>query len=443
MLRLLHTYVEKKTGSFSRLSHEDWRERRNALVHIKGKTDSALIEPLIRLMSDPYWAVRSLAIQCLAKFPPEDRILMALVDVINLDIHDSDNDDSVEQRIFILAIGALREYHHPLATETLRNLLNHDNGEITVEALKILALIADPDLMNHGANQLLDLLKNDNPKIVREAVRVLGKISGHETTELLLEMLYDEDSDVLRAVISALGDIGDEKATLPLLSMLGKKGNFFKSIHKAFFFKSIYKALGLIGDYRATLPLIEAFKENEAKIVPSVLTRKVLLQALGQIGDTRAVNFLHERLDEPSGRNIVYRALGLIGGEKAVSILLEHFAKRPKASRVFCSALGLSRHPKAYHAIVKSMESGIGKFHVLGLGLLGDDRSLHRVIELSESSDEKIREMAAMALAGFDQEHAKNRLNQLLKDESPDVQNWARRSLNPRRKHRYFMHRIY
>jgi HEAT repeat protein len=119
---------------------------------------------------------------------------------------------------------------------------------------------------------------------------VLGQLKDPRAVEPLLEHLADPDPENRRddiSVLRALGEIGDRQAAEPLLEILSKP-----DLESAACVFTIY-ALGHMQDDRAVEPLIKMLGR-------SVEISTAAAQALGRLGDKRAIPALRVTLEDPS-----------------------------------------------------------------------------------------------------------------------------------------------
>jgi HEAT repeat protein len=198
-----------------------------------------------------------------------------------------------------------------------------------------------------------ELIEGDRD--VRQAVaQALGEIGDARAVEPLIAALKDKDGDVCKTVVEALGEIGDAQSVKPLILVLNNQ--------KADIRQAAVEALGKIGspvvepvsavlrnqdvDVRHTAaevldrlhwqphedetgayywsikrewercvslgalsvePLIAALEEKDKEV------REAAAEALGEIGDARAIKPLIARLDEKEVRQTVVDALVKIG----------------------------------------------------------------------------------------------------------------------------------
>lgn len=160
---------------------------------------------------------------------------------------------------------------------------------------------------------LIETLK-DNHSPVREreeAARALGEI-GEPAVKPLIEALEDENLLVQEWAIKALGKIGDAKAVKPLIESISRTQHirFRPVVQLDILLVKAVEALVKIGE-PAVKPLIKALKDE--------FVRAEAAQALGKIGDARAVKPLIQALkvDDGLARGDIERALKKIKAKKS------------------------------------------------------------------------------------------------------------------------------
>jgi HEAT repeat protein len=172
------------------------------------------------------------------------------------------------------------------------------------------------------------------------AAEALGDIGDKRAVEPLIKALSDGGQEVRESAARALGEIGDKRAVKPLIKALEDEDYSVRAIAAG--------ALGNIGDKRAVEPLIKALKDKDfnvrykaakdnltlgtGKITISEFAKRVKVnampsersearyraaEALGNIGDTRAVEPLTKTLEDGDRdvRNTAKEALKKLGHE--------------------------------------------------------------------------------------------------------------------------------
>ncbi|NVO00513.1 MAG: HEAT repeat domain-containing protein [Geobacteraceae bacterium] len=120
---------------------------------------------------------------------------------------------------------------------------------------------------------LIKLLLDRDEEVRNFVCVILGDIGNREAVGHLIKALADSDPNVSHSAAEALGKIGDRSALFPLIELL--KGEFWVQY-------SAIAAIGAMKDYRAVPHLLDLL-DNE-------MLASVVIEALGQIGDPRALH---------------------------------------------------------------------------------------------------------------------------------------------------------
>jgi HEAT repeat protein len=151
------------------------------------------------------------------------------------------------------------------------------------------------DTVQQKLNRLRGFLHNPDYHMRLRGVSSLASLHDPRTIDLLIEILgdfdeKDEESKVNRAASAALAHLG-EASVLPLIAVVAQEGGW-----KGYW---ATQALGYIGDKRAVEALIEALQDGDSHV------QEGSVEALGQIGDKRALLPLHQALQTAKGYLIV------------------------------------------------------------------------------------------------------------------------------------------
>jgi HEAT repeat protein len=132
------------------------------------------------------------------------------------------------------------------------------------ELMAQLARITDPD-----------------PLMRADAASRLGAIGDGDAVPALLNALGDREWRVRAAAADSLGKVADCCATIPLCQLLSES--------RAEVRRAAIISLEQIGDVEATAMLLMALDEER-----DAETRRLLVRALGRIGDRRALHALRQ-----------------------------------------------------------------------------------------------------------------------------------------------------
>ncbi len=182
-----------------------------------------------------------------------------------------------------------------LAVEPLIHALKDDHRWVRENAAVALGKIGD----TRSVEPLIHALKDDHRWVRENAAVALGKIGDTRSVEPLIHALKDDHRWVREKAAGALGQIGNPRAVEPLFHTLKDKDSYvrkeaaealkllnwepLKETEMVYYFlaKQNWEKLVKLGEI-AVEPLIHALKE--------VAVRQNAAVALGEIGDTRAVN---------------------------------------------------------------------------------------------------------------------------------------------------------
>jgi HEAT repeat protein len=348
---------------------------------------------------------------------------------------------------------------------------------------------------------LLAALGDESPGVRREAVRALGSLTALDAIDQLAERLFDDpDEDVRSSAADALGEMQDERSTRHLMQAYSRQGGDVGC--------SVLDALGENNDFQAVPVLCSAlkhpnseFRESAARSLgqlpwgrevsgpdttealrglcaalddgePSV--RKGVCEALGRLGDVRAIDSLIKALhdDDDDVRAEAVDAIGEIDAKGNVSLFIGCL-KDPspdvqrQAAKHICLAEGavtspelraylldpeadplakgylaksLTRHrdPAMVPILVEALacdDETTRRAVVETLQELPDPRAMKPLLGLLADDDDGVRGQAALALAAIGDDKAIKPLRRLLRrDPSPFVRRravWALSYFNP------------
>jgi len=183
----------------------------------------------------------------------------------------------------------------------------------------------------------------------------------------------------------------------------------------------VVEALGEIGDDRAVEPLIKALKDEDV--------RMVVLWALGNIGDERAVKPLIEVLkgDGTPNYSVIWRATDALVtiGEPAVEPLILALKDEDVVVRdVAASALGKIGDGRAVEPLINALndvDREVRTGAVYALGRIGDDGAVEPLVHSLRDASPIVRRDAAWALGEIGDGRAVEPIIQALNDEDKYV----------------------
>lgn len=185
--------------------------------------------------------------------------------------------------------------------------------ELQVETVKVLDAMSDPDLLN----PFVELARQSTfPETRYEIANALGKLKDKSATPALIHLLECENSVyVKRKIIWAFGEIKDYRATDILIKLLNDPSYYLR--------EAVINALGNIGDEKAVEPLINRWKSFTKDSSPGENTE--IAKAFGKLKSEKAVYYLTiELVGSPSimVRRASAKALGEIGDRNAIYPLI-------------------------------------------------------------------------------------------------------------------------
>ena len=205
-------------------------------------------------------------------------------------------DDNEELKIAALEalITAPPERAMPLASRVLEG--NHSD-EVKERALFILSQIDHPD----ARRMLLNTVENGDGEIQLEAIRMIG-IGGDDEALSALTAVYESgDEDVREAVLEAYLIAGRSEAVLMLAESATNEEDFEDAVH----------ILAAMGDHEALRALRTRVDMSEA-----------LIEAYAISGDSETLIELASDGSDPERQAQAVEALGIVGGDEVDAALV-------------------------------------------------------------------------------------------------------------------------
>lgn len=169
---------------------------------------------------------------------------------------------------------------------------------------------------------LIAALASPAHRIVEAALLALGNFRDVRAVPAMLPFAEHRDYRVRAASLEALGMIGDPRGVGLLLASVSLRGEVMAS--------AVLRGLGQSRDLRAFPHLVDALESQ------SLYRRRAAVEALKHCGDPRAIQALIDHLRKPSRRtgshNVWHQALnalGKIGDERALKFLGKLAARDP------------------------------------------------------------------------------------------------------------------
>ncbi len=221
-------------------------------------------------------------------------------------------------------------------------------------------------------------------KVRWAAVGALGKIGDARAVEPLIVVLNDEDRNVRWGVAEALGQIGDPRAVDSLMATLNDS-----SVSRA-----AARALVKIGA-PAVEPLIAVFTGGTWEV------HWFAAEALGQIGDARAVEPLIAGLTGQYVGEAVATSLGQIRDPRAVEPLVAALKYQTASVRKGVIEALAKFGAAAVEPLITALRDqnkSVRKAAAETLGKIGDPRAVEPLIAAQEDQSPGVRKAAAEAL---------------------------------------------
>jgi HEAT repeat protein len=324
-----------------------------------------------------------------------------------------DNDSNTRK----LAVQVLRKIGIPAVRPLVQALRNDEDPNIRKETAEALGFIGDVKAIR----PLIQALEDDDDGVQEESMKALIKI-GVPSIDALAKVLNDRNNQVRKHAVQALGEIKDARAVESLIQVLTDSdvdvlGDAVSALEK----------IGIA----SVKPLIRALKDKDSQI------RKLAVEALGEIRDTRAVEPLIQVLSDNDSivRGEAADALSKISDIRAVEPLIQVLSDND--SNVRCKAalaLGEIRDAKAskplIHALLHDKNSEVRKNAAMALGKIKDPKTSEPLIQAFTDTDSQVRKNAAISLEkikveGIGNSAALEILMQSLKNDDRQIQGSA------------------
>ena len=366
--------VEPLSGILSDVSQDVRRTAAEALGEIG---DNRAIKQLLGMFTDQSGDVRKAAHEALRKLGvTHDELLEGHLTALG----------SADPGARSEAARALGELGDNRAIKQLLGMFTDQSGDVRAaahEALRKLGVTYNELLEGH-----LAALGSEDPDARSEAARALGELGDRRAVEPLSGILSDVSQDVRRTAAEALGEIGDNRAIKQLLGMFtDQSGDVRKAAHEAL------RKLGVTHD-----ELLEGHLAALGSEDPDV--RSEAARALGELGDRRAVEPLFELLFDATHevRRSVAGSLQKFGIDRRqlVDVYIKALSHRStgglNAAAEALGELGDSRAVEPLCALLNSGDAEVFCYTAIAnaLGELGDARAIKPLKRfISRLSDEE------------------------------------------------------
>lgn len=248
-----------------------------------------------------------------------------------------------DEELTVVAAGALAKLGDRSAFEALLGFIGHENAAVRQAVISALNSLGHPEM----PARLRPLLSHSDVRVRESAVKIAGYFGYPECVDLLLERCRDEDERVRRAAIEHLPYIEDDRVIPALTAALERESPRVRAVAA--------HALAQIESESALSHLLPALDD------PDSWVRYFAARSIGRHGYGEALEPLARlaRTDPASQVRIAaIEALGEIGDERAVAILAPlSEAKDRDMARAALSALGHIGHPMALQPLLSALRS--------------------------------------------------------------------------------------
>jgi HEAT repeat protein len=177
------------------------------------------------------------------------------------------------------------------------------------------------------------------------------------------------------------------------------------------------EALGKIGDARAVEPLITALKDKDG-----ILLNTSAAEALGRIGDAHAIEPIVKILKEIDISRVNTVQVALIKfGNSAIEPLIALLNDNNYFVRIRAiQALGMIRHARAVEPLIATLKDNkrdVRENAAEALGKIGDARAVDPLVALLKDNEQDVRSSAAYALGNIGGQRAVQELVSALMSE--------------------------
>ncbi|HXH55128.1 MAG TPA: HEAT repeat domain-containing protein [Gammaproteobacteria bacterium] len=217
-------------------------------------------------------------------------------------------------------LWALRQTEGEEAVISIIELTKSSNLELREEAVKAIRDIKQPA----AVERLVEMLKNEIDELRLSAPHALNNLEDQTTVKPFIAALEDPSVEVRINAAHALGKIKDVSSIKPLCKALKNNSsshNIWNAGRLAVFLSEITEALIQIGNKEAFECLCKVLMISRG--IESRTKISIVADALGRIGDERAVEPLLDLMKESDSNVRTYAAKALlkIKGKKASDLL--------------------------------------------------------------------------------------------------------------------------
>lgn len=286
-----------------------------------------------------------------------------------------------------IAVQAILSTGDPKIVEAFINFLNVKKTGLQIAAAEVLGNLRE----KRAVNPLGKLLTAGNSNVRKSAAEALGKIGDPQAVEQVITLLSDKIPMCRKTAAAVLAQLGDEKWAQWIkgdrddFNRLATSGepSAFDIISKTPDIGMVIPALGALGDTRAVKFLIEKLDDKNED------TRKDAAIALGKLSDTNAVDALKQLIADKSAsvRVAAAEALDKLGHSEWTQWI--------KGNKNDFHRLTRSKDPMVFELLLKMKQDADT---IMALGTMGDKRAVEPLIQQLDTDDDKIQLAAINAL---------------------------------------------
>jgi len=402
------------------LKNRDVEERLAAVRALRRSNERQAAEGLISALGDSEWRVRKTAVEGLLALPESPELISSLIRCL-----DNEENAGVRNAATEVLIQLNRR-----ALPGLMGMINQVNSEVKKFIIDILGEIADA----RATPVLLVALRDENENVQVSAIEALGKVRDERSIDPMIELLKRENHLLAFAAVKALERIGNPRAVEPLIKALGKP----------ILQRVALEALGKMGDMRALNFLLSSLQSGPKKVRDSAL--RALMTLLEGQPETSSISIVR-RLRESYSKDLfgyfiealsdsnqqvkrgAIRVLGWLGEVKSIPALLPLLGGEHRED-VIETLVNLKRDavgPLSLELVKQgdSIREGIA----VVLGRIGDRKGTASLVRLLSDPNGHVRQAAATALGRVTDPMSIRGLVQLLDDPFENVQAAAAHAL--------------
>lgn len=254
----------------------------------------------------------------------------------------------------------------------INTLYREDNANARNSAIE--ALVA---LGPQATDYLIEEFKGPNEDVKKFIVDILGSTGDLKAIPLLLKALEDKDENVRATAVERLGNIRKDTSVVNALIAIFKKGDIWVAY-------AAVDALGRIGDARAVDALVS--------LLPQEPLRRPAIRALGQIAEVSSLPAIIPFLKDES-KAVREETL------KAI----EQFFQRGILEEIIVESIKGTFGNEATHILLPHTQSNKKEVRVaaiLLLGLLKDKKAIAPLLEMSVEEDLQESVIRALVFIG-------------------------------------------